>query len=166
MVDKAQAQTILKQIVTKKTLKWRWDEAMFGLFHLCELLVFEAKATGEMEVWKEAKTFIDQFYTQAQHRKKFMYIGESLVMKAKIAMIEGELQQALNYLEQAEVVATENDIISLINKVGIERRGLEDDLEKWNELIRNNASLQERFQQAQIEEYLQKARQIITTHLN
>ncbi len=162
MVNKAQAQMILKQIVTEETFKWRWDDAMFGLFHLCELLVFEVKATGELEVWEEAKTLIEQFYIQAQHKKKLMFIGEVLVLKAKIAMIEGEFHQALTFLDQAKTVATENDIILLKDKVEAEQQRLEADLDKWNELIRNNASLQDRFRQAQIEEYLKKAQHLIT----
>ncbi|MHA2245504.1 MAG: tetratricopeptide repeat protein [Candidatus Hodarchaeales archaeon] len=165
MVNKAQAQTILKQIVTEETFKWRWDQAMLGLFHLCELLIFESKATGEAEVWEEAKTLVNQIYTKAQNKKKFIYIGEALLLKAKIAMIEGELQQAFTYLDQTKTVATENDIILLKDKVEVERKRLDADLGKWNELIRNNASLQKRFQQAHLEEYLQKAQQAIT-HLS
>lgn len=106
MSNKAQAQTILKQIVTEEAFKWRWNLAIFGLLHLCELLIFEAKATGEVEAWEETKAFIHQFYTQAQYGKNLIYIGVFLLLKAKIAMIEGELRQAQTFLDQAKTFAT------------------------------------------------------------
>ncbi len=162
MVDKAHAQMILKGIITEDTFNVSWNYAIFGLLHLCELLVFEARASEEIKVWEEAKIYIHQFYDQVKQTKNFAFISEALLLNAKISMIEGELQQALDYLDQAKVYATEYNIFSLSQKVEVEQKRLKNDFEKWNELIRNNASLKRRFQQSQIEEYLQKAQQFIS----
>lgn len=160
MAKKAQAQTILKEIVTEDAFSWRWHFAMIGLLHLCELLVFETKATGEVEVWEETKTFIHQFYTKAQHSKDVDFIGEVLLLKAKIAMIEGELPQALTFIDQAKTAATEKNVTPLMDKVEAEQQRLEADLEKWSELSLRNASLQERLQQAKLEQYIEKAQEL------
>lgn len=61
IVDKANAQTLLRQLVTDEHFVLNWFLAMGGLLHLCDLLIFEARATSAREAWEEAKTFLDQF---------------------------------------------------------------------------------------------------------
>jgi tetratricopeptide (TPR) repeat protein len=161
IVCKARAQTILKQIITEDTFVLDWNYAVLGLLNLCELLVFEVKATGEEEVWEEAKVFINQFHAQAQLSDNFAYIGEALLLKAKIAMIEGELEEAMTLLDQAKLIAIEKQIDPLQDKTIREQELLKADLTRWNKLIQTNAPLQERFQQAQLEEYLQKVQRLM-----
>ncbi|MHA1947480.1 MAG: tetratricopeptide repeat protein [Candidatus Hodarchaeales archaeon] len=162
MADKAHAQMILKGLLTEDTFNVSWNYAIYGLLHLCELLIFEAKASGEVEIWEETKIYIHQFYDQVKQSDNYAFISEALLLNAKIAMIEGELQQAIDFLDQAKLSATKYKVLSLSKKVDEERNRLKADFERWNELIRNNASLQKRFSQAQIEEYIQKTQQFIS----
>lgn len=157
MADKVHAQMLLRQLVIDENFEWRWHLTMLGLLHLCDILIFEARATGEGEAWEEAKTFLEQFYTRTKDQKNNEFLAEALLLQAKFALIDGDLKQAQTYLSEAKTVATELDRSLLITRVEAEQSQLAKDFEKWTNLIYRNASLQERLREASLEEYLQKA---------
>jgi tetratricopeptide (TPR) repeat protein len=161
MADKAHAQMLLRQLVIDENFEWRWELAMLGLLHLCDLFIFEARATGESEAWDETKTFLEQFYTHAQDKKDTEFMAEALLLQAKFALIDGELQQAQTYLTEAKTVATELNRYLLIARVETEQTQLTTDFTKWTNLIRQNAPLQERLTEARLEEYLQKVQDFL-----
>lgn len=161
MSDKVHAQMLLRQLVTEENFEWRWQLAMLGLLHLCDLLIFEVRATGEGEAWDETKTFLEQFYTRAQDKKYTEFKAEALLLQAKFALIDGELQQAQTYLTEAKTVATKLNRSLLVARVEAEQTQLITDFTKWTNLIQRNASLQERLTEACIEEYLQKAKDFL-----
>lgn len=160
MADQVQAQAILQQLLTEKNLFFVWTR--FALFHLCELLLIEVKSFGDPEVWEEAKALIHQFYTQAQDRHSFSMIGQALLLRAKVATIDGDLQQALDYYEQARLMAEEKNLGGLSQKVDVEQERFEAEFEKWRALIQRNASLQERLTQSQLDDYIQQVQKLVT----
>ncbi|MFX0094474.1 MAG: tetratricopeptide repeat protein [Candidatus Hodarchaeota archaeon] len=160
MADKAQAQAILQQLLNEKNLFFVW--ARFAIIHLCELLLIEVKAFGDPEVWEEAKTRIHQLYDWAQDNHLFSMVGEALLLRAKVAAIDGDLQQALKYYEQARFTAKEKKLSLLNQKVDVEQKRFEAEFEKWQALIQRNASLQERLAQSQIDDYIQQVQKLVT----
>ncbi len=160
MKDKVQAQVLLNQIVNEEVIWFEWTA--IAIINYCDLLLFEVKSFGDPEVWTEAKTLIQQFSTKAQDQQLFPMIVEALLLRAKFATIEGELQQALKYYDQAKLTATEKNLDFLAQKVAGERQTFEVKFEKWQELNQRNASLQERLKMAQIEDYIQDVLKIVT----
>ncbi|MFX1515429.1 MAG: tetratricopeptide repeat protein [Promethearchaeota archaeon] len=155
MRDKVQAQVLLNQIVNEEAVWFEWTA--LAIINYCDLLLFEVKSFGDPEVWAEAKTLIQEFSTKAQDQQMFPEIIEALLLRAKFAIIEGELQQALKYYDQAKLTATEKNLDLLTQKIAGERRTFEFEFDKWQELIQRNTSLQERLKMARIEEYIHDA---------
>lgn len=87
------------------------------------------------------------------------------MLQAKFALVEGDLQQAQTFLNEAETIATELDKGLLVARVEAEKKQLVTDFEKWQDMIRRNATLQERIAKANLEEYLQKAQDAMTREL-
>ncbi|MFX1424774.1 MAG: tetratricopeptide repeat protein, partial [Promethearchaeota archaeon] len=160
MRDKVQAQVLLNQIVNEEVIWFEWTA--LAIINYCDLLLFEVKSFGDPEVWTEVKTLIQQFSTKAQDQQLFPMIVEALLLNAKFATIEGKLQQALKYYDQAKLTATEKNLDLLAQKITGERRTFEVEFEKWQELNQRNASLQERLKMAHIEDYIQDVLKIIT----
>ena len=161
MTDKVHAQMLLRQLVTEEYFGWRWNLAMESLLHLCDLSIYEARFTGEGTAWEEAKTLLQQFYTRAQDTKSTGLITEALLLQAKFAQIDGDLQQAQTHLTEAKTLATELNLGLFLGKVGAEQKRLATDFGKWQDMIRRNAPLQERLTEARLEEYLQKAQDVL-----
>ncbi|MFX1335474.1 MAG: tetratricopeptide repeat protein [Promethearchaeota archaeon] len=160
MRDKVQAQVLLNQIVNEEVIWFEWTA--LAIINYCDLLLFEVKSFGDPEVWTEVKTLIQQFSTKAQDQQLFPMIVEALLLNAKFATIEGKLQQALKYYDQAKLTATEKNLDLLAQKITGERRTFEVEFEKWQELNQRNASLQERLKMAHIEDYIQDVLKMIT----
>jgi tetratricopeptide (TPR) repeat protein/predicted amidohydrolase len=160
MRDKVQAQVLLNQIVNEEVIWFEWTA--LAIINYCDLLLFEVKSFGDPEVWTEAKTLIQQFSTKARDQQLFPMIVEALLLRAKFATIEGELQQALKYYDQAKLIATEKNLDLLIQKIAGERQTFEVEFEKWQELIQRNAPLQERLKMAQIDKYIQNALKLVS----
>ncbi|MFX0093324.1 MAG: hypothetical protein ACFFBD_16330, partial [Candidatus Hodarchaeota archaeon] len=152
MRDKAQAQVIFQQLITDKHLWFVW--ARIAMVHLCELLLVEVQSFGDLDVWDEAKTLIQQLYVQAQDHHSFSMVVDALLLRAKVAAIDGDLPQALEYYKQARLTAEEKGLGLRLQKVDIEQKRFEAEFEKWQSLIQRNASLQDRLAQAQLEDYI------------
>jgi uncharacterized protein YqgV (UPF0045/DUF77 family) len=85
----------------------------------------------------------------------------ALLIKAKFATVEGELDQAMEYFRQARMIIQEKNLSSLMKKVETELNEFETDFHKWQDLIKQHASLKERLIHAQLKEYIQEAQKIV-----
>lgn len=74
--------------------------------------------------------------------------------------MDGDAQGADQLLEQAKINAEERGLDQLQIKITQEQEKLQNELEKWSELIEKNVPLKERLEQAQVEEYLKEAQKI------
>ncbi|MFX0205621.1 MAG: tetratricopeptide repeat protein [Candidatus Hodarchaeota archaeon] len=158
MTEKVRAQALLTQIVSEVEMP---AFTMIAMVALCDLLLLELKATGEQEVWEEAKTLIHQFHTKTQDSQDFNMVVNALLLRAKFTTVEGELDQAQEYFTQARMIIKEKNLSQLMQKVDIEQNELETDLHKWQDLIQQHTSLQERLIHAQLAEYLQEDQRIV-----
>ncbi len=159
IVDKAQAQRILSEMVAGKQISF--DLAVLATTHLCELLLVELKAFGEPEVLKEAKILVQDLYVLARDQQSFSLTVKALLLRAKFAIIEGDLQQAQEYLDQSMRITGEKKMGLMAQRVKNEQKLLETELSKWQELIRRNAPLEERLEQSKLEEYVKEARKVV-----
>ncbi|MFX0067380.1 MAG: tetratricopeptide repeat protein [Candidatus Hermodarchaeota archaeon] len=161
--DKFQAQNILEKLV-KEDLLAIWLTAL-AIIHLCDLLIGEVKLYGELDVWKEAKALIDNLYVMAQDQKSVSLICEALLFRAKFAAIDKKLSQALQYYEQARLIATEKNLPVLLAKVDTEQKRFETEFETWQNLIQSNVSLKERLKHARMDDYIKEVQQILKMDL-
>ncbi|MFX0065077.1 MAG: tetratricopeptide repeat protein [Candidatus Hermodarchaeota archaeon] len=162
MKDKVRAQTILEQLVDEKPNMFRtflWHT--LAMIHLCDLLLLEAKSFGETDVWEEAKGLIQRLYAQAQDQQAFGLLVEALLLQARFAVIDGNLDLAQNHLDQARITSEEKELGLLGQKVTAEQQRFQAEFEKWRTLIQGNASLQERLDYAQLQKYLQSVQKIV-----
>ncbi|MFW9914319.1 MAG: tetratricopeptide repeat protein [Candidatus Thorarchaeota archaeon] len=158
--DKGRAQELFQQLIDEDMVHFVVTQG--AMVSLCELLLDELKAYGELSVFQEASSLVDKLYSLAQNRQSFSLIITSLILKAKFAMIEGDLAIAAQYLEQARVTAEEKGLERLAEKVTGERDQLEMQFETWEQLIQRNAPFRERVEHARIIDYLKKAEKLVT----
>ncbi|MFW9780373.1 MAG: tetratricopeptide repeat protein [Candidatus Heimdallarchaeota archaeon] len=157
--DKSQAQDLLAELAREEIIDY--ELTVLILTHLCELQLEELKHYNGSEVFAEAKDTINKLYTLAQDQKSFSLLVTALLLRMKFALISGDLPRALKYLDQARITAAEKNLGTLIEKVDLEKKKLEEELVKWEELLSQNATLQERLQQARVEDYLIEARKMV-----
>ncbi len=153
--DKAQAQEIFQQIVEEKVVKHQLT--VIAMFNLCDSLLDELRAYGEIEVLLEAQTLAGKINILAQHQSSLSLNVNTLILQAKFAMVKGNLSTAEKFLDQAKKQAEKNNLGFLISKVSEERQHLEEEYSSWQKLIQDNAPFQERLKKAEIKDYIKEA---------
>ena len=153
--DKARAQEIFQQIVEEEVVKHQLT--VMAMFNLCESLLDELKAYGEVDVLLEAKNLAEKITTLAQHQSSLFLNVHASILKAKFAMVEGDLSTAEKFLDQAKKTAEEKGLDFLVAKVSLERQNLEEQYDTWLNLIQNNATFKERLKKAELKDYIREA---------
>ncbi|MFQ5977586.1 MAG: tetratricopeptide repeat protein [Candidatus Heimdallarchaeota archaeon] len=159
--DKARAQELL-QLLAEEDEMVDFFIAQLAMIHLCELLLSELKAYGEISVLQEANKLVDRLYSSAQTQHSLSLVVNSLILKAKFAMIEGDLIAATQYLEQARLTAEEKTLGRLAEKAAAEKRQLEAQYETWEQLIQRNAPIKERVEHARVADYLKAVEKLVS----
>ena len=129
-----------------------------AMFELSELLIDELRAYGEEEVFNQVKKLIHQLDKIANRQKSYSLMIDTLILQAKISMVEGDLNISQKFLDQAELIIKEKKIHQLNNKLQEEKEQLKNQFEKWENLIQSNAPFGLRLEQAQVSEYINEVK--------
>jgi len=117
--------------------------AVTAMFHLCDLLLFELKSTGEEELFGEIKELTEQLLEIAQRQMSHSLLARVHLLQSKLALIELDLGQARKLLNQAHSIAEEKGLDLLARVIAQERDSLRSHVSKWESLIKQKPSKQE-----------------------
>lgn len=156
---KFQALDILANIVNHEPIDNEYKT--LAISHLCELLLVEYRSFGEPEVLQEIKRLILEFEEMAQSSQSFIFKVETLMLKARFALVEGNFQQALKYMDQASMVTEEKGYKLLMKRILREKAQFEADYEKTVNLVQRTSSLHKHLEITQIEGYLKEVRNAV-----
>ena len=157
--DKALAQDLFREIIQQEGLGYY--ETVQAMRWLCELLIDELRAYGEPVVLQETMDLVESLRNLTQDQHYFSMFIYTLILQAKLKMIEGDLNTAVALLDQARVTAEDKSIEEIGKKALAEKLNLETQFKQWQHLIQSNATLQARLEQAQIIEYLKEAKKFV-----
>lgn len=155
---KYKAQKLFYRIINEEPIDWNISIKTMTL--LSELLFEEFMIFEDPEIITEAKTIIDKMHTIAKDKKSFSLLTETYILKTKIAVIDGELDKAIRYLDQAYLTSSEKNLVMLINKVSSERNKLTGNYQYWKDFLKNS-SVKERFEKIEMLDYMNKIKGVI-----
>ncbi len=124
--------------------------------HLAELYLEEFKLSEDTKILLEAQQLIDNHIEHKNDQKFSPEVVELSLLKAKLSIVEGDIEKALVTLEQTKQDANVNNFFFLEKKVNLEIAQIEREFKKWDAAI----SVRERIEKVQIEEYLKEAQQM------
>ena len=156
-----QAEEILQKIINDEIADH--SLTVITMIKMCELLLLELKTTNELEVLSEVKELLKKLQILAQDQHSFSLVVNTLLLRAKLAAIDGELQQALQLFDQAKITAEEKDLGNLGQIIQEERRILEVEFERWQELIQRSTPSLRELEQARLIKYLEEAQKLVNS---
>ncbi|MHA2367279.1 MAG: hypothetical protein ACXADX_00535 [Candidatus Hodarchaeales archaeon] len=159
MRDKVQAQEMLQQLIEEEVIQY--EITAFAALTLCGLLLEELQAYGDVKVLQQTLTLLNRLYSEAQDRHSYLFIVETLILKAKLALVEGDLAAAFRFLDQAALIAEEKDLGLWATRVQSQQRQLQEQYDEWQALIQQNVSIQTRLEQTQVADYLKEVQKQI-----
>ncbi|MFX0117453.1 MAG: hypothetical protein ACFFB3_23100, partial [Candidatus Hodarchaeota archaeon] len=137
------------------------DLVIYAMLNLCELLLDEVRAYGELEAFREADELSSQIYDIALEQNSTALLVDALLFRSKFALLKGTVAEADRLLEKALAVAQEKGVRMLTEKALREKEDLEKEVARWEELITRAAPLRERLEHARLQDYIADAVRII-----
>lgn len=170
-IDKGQAQLkflkLLEDSYNEKFPQNWWalptsdkDFSFLVVYHLIELYIEEFKLTEDKKIMLEAQQLIDNHIYKVHDQEFSPELVELSLLKAKMVIVDGEIEKALEILEQAKQDANTNNFHRLEEKVDFEITQIEREFQKWDAAI----SVRDRIEKVQLEDYLKEAQQMISSH--
>ncbi len=156
---KYKAQKLFYKIINDVTIDWNISIKTMTI--LSESLFEEFMIFEDTVIITEAKEIINKMHTIAKDKKSFSLLTETYILKMKISVIEGDLDKAMKYLDQAYITSSEKKLGFLNNKVTLERKKLAENYQYWKDFLKTS-SIKERFEKIEMLDYMNKIKNIIT----
>ncbi|MHA1433517.1 MAG: tetratricopeptide repeat protein [Candidatus Heimdallarchaeota archaeon] len=123
---------------------------------LVEVLLFELKESGNNDLLKEVKEHIDDILNLAKKQHSMILFAQGYWFKSQLALLEFNIQEAKQFLNQAQLTAEEWGITTLASRISADYDTLLDQVEEWEQLIQREAPIAERFETAKLQEFLMR----------
>jgi len=136
------------------------DFSFLVVYHLIELYIEEFKLTEDKKIMLEAQQLIDNHIHRVHDQKFSPKLVELSLLKAKMLIVDGEIEKALVILEQIKQDANTNNFHRLEERVDFEIAQIKREFQRWDAAI----SVRDRIEKVQMEEYLKEAQQMVSLH--
>lgn len=146
---RAKAEELLDQVAKEEIIDH--EITIIAMLNLCDLLLGELRASNDSQVLKEVQTIVSDLLEIAKQQHSHWLLAETYFLRAKLVLLELDIEKAREYFFQAQIIAEERGMQTLAIKISHEHDLLLSQLRKWNELISKKASLAERMDLAEMQ---------------
>lgn len=164
VVKRAEAQKIFTEIADDEIVSQQ--NTTTAMLRLGDLLLQELKVSASEGALNEFKELIDRLDKVARSQaagsvQQTPTIIEVLTLQSKLALIDLDVKKSQELLDEAYELANTNGLNQLASMIDVERDTYKKEMMKYKKMVETNASLYERLQQSQIENYLKRAESIL-----
>ncbi|MHA2101674.1 MAG: hypothetical protein ACW99A_23740 [Candidatus Kariarchaeaceae archaeon] len=151
--DNYEAQLILEDLLNDEVIDYKLK--IISIFNLCELLLDELKMYGEHDLLEKVEDLIIQAYDLAKKKNSNLIIIESLLLQYKIAVLDGNMNEAKFKLTEAIYLASDCGLLKMEEKAKAERQLFTDEIQKWVDLSKDGFSYCNRVEILDIKEFIE-----------
>ncbi|MHA2156928.1 MAG: nitrilase-related carbon-nitrogen hydrolase [Candidatus Hodarchaeales archaeon] len=148
---KAQAQKILNKLVSEDIVDYALT--VIAILNYSELLVAELKFSGEPEVLDEIEVLFQRLIDVGQNKNAPSILIDAFLLSSKVSLIEGNIEKAKNFLDQAQITAKKEGLSYLLPKI-IQHRELLNKETDQSLILADNSHLAERLDGSQLQDYI------------
>jgi tetratricopeptide (TPR) repeat protein len=152
--DKAKAEELLEQVAKEEVI--HHELTIEALLSLCDLHLAELHATNDQNLLAEVKDHVKRLIEVAKQQHSHWLLAEAYVLKSKIALVELRTKEARRSLTQAQLIAEEKGLTRLAMKISSDYDALLGQLSQWEKLLARKASLKERLDLTQLDDFLSR----------
>lgn len=152
VAKKGESQRILEQLAQELI---NLDLGVQILLNLCELLLEEIKLTGNDEIIKEVKFYLEKLHEIAGEENSYPWLVQIYWLQSRLAMLELDIEKAQDLLSRAEELAKSKGLDHLVSLISRERFSLTDQLGKWQRFIDYEPPLKDVVEFTQFEDLLE-----------
>lgn len=156
MRDRVKSQEIFEEISNDNDISIKFRT--LAINYIIELILDDYILLGDDNALSEVKTLITKLYGIGQDSQNFPVIIQSLILQARIKMLEDDFREATKLLGVANLLASERGLSGLQKDISKETALINDDTRK---IINKAKSKREGIEILQITNYIQEAQRFI-----
>jgi predicted amidohydrolase/tetratricopeptide (TPR) repeat protein len=151
--SKLEAGEILEQLVEEDVTDH--SLTVTAMIHLCDLLISELKMTGEESVLNKVNDLTKRLLGIAKEQSSHSLLAKTYLLQSKLALVDLNVDKAMDLLTQAQVMATEKGLDMLARAVSHERDLLTSQKQKWEMIIQQNPPKKEMVDITHLDDYIE-----------
>lgn len=129
---------------------------LLSLVNLCDLYIEELYLTNKVEILDDINPLISKVLEVAEKRHSFIWLAETKLLQAKLALIQMNFDEAKLILTQAQQIAELHGLNLLAIKISSEHDQLLEHLNVWDNLKSKNAPMSERIELASFKDVIDR----------
>jgi tetratricopeptide (TPR) repeat protein len=159
--DMVRAEKILKKLIGEGVFLFSLTH--LALVNLCDILLYEFRLTGNLEILNELEPLITHLLNIAEKIQSHQIQAETYLFQAKLALLSFDVKKSRRFLTQAQQIAERHNLNKLALEISSEHKNLIDHLELWEQLEDSDAPMSERFKLAQINDQMERMQRSLVT---
>lgn len=148
------AQDIFEQITLEPVIDQEITQIAF--LNSCELALNELQLHNNPQVFQKLETIVNKLLKFAENQRSFLLYSEVYLVKAKIALITLDIDEARKNLNQAQFFAEDCGLLRVAIKISEEHDRLLAQQQIWQSFQEKNANFQKRAEIAELDGIMQK----------
>ncbi len=152
IVEKVKAIEIIENLLSTEIHDYQVH--IRALIHLLDLLLLEFRATEEPIVLDRIIELANVLYKVAQRHHSKSLLVQALIFQAKLGVILGNIHSAQTLLDQAWLIAYENNLEQFRVETEVEQTLIEEEINRLDRLAVEHSSMRDRIRKADLNEYL------------
>jgi len=153
LFEKSKAESYFKEFLSSPNL--RIELHMEAISHLIELYVYEYRAFRNPKVLFEINEYITELKDLAQKLDVHTIRVDVKMLEAKIMVIHGKFEQALEILDEVRVLANDKNLVEDLSQADDLKETVFDDFNLLSNILDENTDLRERVTNNRIDKYIQ-----------
>lgn len=146
--DRAKAEKILKEILDIEPFDPRLKTQ--AAIEICDFYLAELSSTGDLKILDDIQPFITILLQESERTKSYPLQSQTSLLQGKLSLLQMNMGDARRHITQAENIAEEHGLQILAREISKEHDKLLGQLDKWEALKKNEASMSERMNLAEL----------------
>ena len=151
---KVRAQELFKMVIEETLLV---ENKRFAMLNLLDILLWELSSSGHNDILVEIQNLLDDLGEMARKEGSITLEIDIALIQSQIFLIKGDAKKALELLDKSLSTTINNNLSNYKSRVEEVQKQVNDEIGKWMDLNRQNASLVKRLEQSKISEYVNLA---------
>ncbi len=122
--------------------------------NLADIYLDELCRSGDSKELETLTRLIDELYEVAQGKQLFHYMIDALLLKSKIVILNGRIAESEHLMEQAMMIAEDNQFDALRDKIITEHEKFIEKFEECFDFQGKKLTLQEKMELCEIQSYV------------
>jgi len=153
-INHVEAQQMLKQVIDDETLMFEYH--IMVLITLCDLLLEELNMYNNPEIIEEIDPLILRMLEISEDQHSYLYLAESKLLQAKLALIQLKIEEAKLLFTQAQNLAESYGFDLLAIRISGEHDILLEQIRIWDNMKEKNTPMSERIKLASLDSVLDR----------